>query len=128
MTRLPGILAAVLVGVLAAPAAPVPKALKKKGGPDVTGTIWVSDENEAQLGVVEYTFQEDGKISWRRQGGNQVWTTGSWKQDGDKLWWELNQKYVEYNTTFADGRFEGGALNVRSVKWAINLKPKAEEK
>ncbi len=122
MARLLGVLA-VLIVVSSVPAAPVPKAVKKKS-PDVTGTTWVSDENEVKLGVIEYTFQEGGKLSWHQQGKNDVSTSGSWKQEGEHLYWEVNQKYVDYNVTFKDGQFEGGALNKTKLRWAITLKPK----
>jgi hypothetical protein len=117
----------VLAAAAMASAAPVPKALKPKV-PDVTGMTWVSDENEAKLGVIEYTFLEGGKLSWRTQGQNNVSTRGSWKQDADKLWWEVNDVYVNYNVTFADGRFDGDALNKVNLRWTISLKPKGEGK
>lgn len=127
MTRLLGVLA-VLAVAAAAWAAPVPKSIKQKRAPDVTGTTWVSDETEAKLGVLEYTFLEGGKLSWRTQGQNRTNTNGSWKQDGDKLWWEVNNVYVNYNVTFADGRFDGDALNKVNFRWSISLKPKEEGK
>lgn len=124
MARLLGVLA--VLGVTSAvSAAPVPKALQKKV-PDVTGTTWVSDENEVKLGVLEYTFQEGGKLTWVQQGKNAVSTAGSWKQDGEHLYWEVNGKYVDYNVDFKDGQFEGGALNKTNLRWKITLKPKAE--
>ena len=126
MARLLGVLA-VLSVTSAVSAAPVPKALQKKV-PDVTGTMWVSDENEVKLGVLEYTFQEGGKLTWTQQGKNTVSTAGSWKQDGEHLYWEVNQKYVDYNVDFKNGQFEGGALNKVNKRWAITLKPKAEGK
>lgn len=126
MARLLGVIA-VLAVAASASAAPVPKAFKSKV-PDVTGTTWVSDENEAKLGVIEYTFLEGGKLSWRTQGQNNVSTRGSWKQDADKLWWEVNDVYVNYNVTFADGRFDGDALNKVNLRWTIRLKPKEEGK
>jgi hypothetical protein len=126
MARLLGVLVAILL-VSAVSAAPVPKAAKRKV-PDVAGTTWVSDENEAKLGVIEYTFLDNGTLSWRTQGSNNVNTKGSWKQDGDKLWWEVNDKYVDYNVTFKDGRFDGSALNVVNLRWTISLKPKGEGK
>lgn len=126
MTRLFGVLVASAAFAITVVAAPVPKALKNKT-PDVTGTVWLSDENEAQLGVIEYTFQEGGKLSYTRQGSGAVNTVGSWKQDGDHLYWEVNQKYVDYNADFKDGKFEGSALNVRSKRWTIVLRPKVVE-
>jgi hypothetical protein len=36
----------------------------------------------------------------------------------------VNDKYVDYNVTFADGRFDGSALNVVKLRWTISLKPK----
>ena len=124
MTRLFGVLA-VLTMAATATAAPVPKVLKAKV-PDMTGTVWVSDESEAKLGVIEYTFGEGGKLSWR--SGTNTYTAGSWKQDGDTLYWEVNKRYVDYNTTFADGVFVGEAVNKNALKWKITLKPKEEKK
>ncbi len=126
MTRLLCALA-VLAVVSSLSAAPVPKAVKKKV-PDVTGTTWVSDENEVKLGVLEYTFLEGGKLSWHQVGRNDVSTVGSWKQEGEHLYWEVNGKYVDYDVDFADGQFAGGALNKTKLRWKITLTPKAEGK
>jgi hypothetical protein len=128
MTRSFGVLAVSALLVVSLSAAPVPKSLTRKRVPDLTGTVWVSDENEVQLGVLEYTFGEGGKLTWTKQGGNQVWTAGSWTQDGDHLYWEVNQKYVDYNVDYKDGRFEGQAVNKVSKRWTITLTPKAEGK
>ena len=103
-------LSAVFLVASATAAAPVPKNLKPKV-PDVAGTVWISDETAVSLGVIEYTFLEGGKLSWHQQGKTDVSTRGSWKQDGDKLWWEVNDVYVNYNVTYTDGRFVGEALN-----------------
>jgi hypothetical protein len=107
----------------AAVAAPVPKSLRSKVA-DVTGTVWVSDETAVNLGVIEYTFLEGGKLSWHQVGKNDVSTNGSWRQEGDHLYWEVNQKYVDYNVDFRGGRFEGGAVNKTNTRWTITLRPK----
>jgi hypothetical protein len=125
MTRWLGVLAAFTLTTLTTPAAPVPKSLRSKA-PDVTGTVWVSDETAVNLGVIEYTFLEGGKLSWHRVGKNDVSTAGSWKQEGDHLYWEVNQRYVDYNTDFKGGRFEGGAVNKTNTRWALSLRPKGE--
>lgn len=124
MARLLGAVV-LLVAASAVSAAPVPKALKPKV-PNLVGTTWISNEDEVKLGVIEYTFQEDGKLSWRNQGGSQVWTAGSWKLEGDHLYWEVNQKYVDYNADFVGGQFEGLAVNKNNLRWKITLTPKAK--
>lgn len=128
MTRWLGVLAVLALFGVSLSAAPVPKSLLRKKTPDVTGTVWVSDETAVDLGVIEYTFHEGGKLTWKRNDGNQVWTAGTWKQEGEHLYWEVNQRYVDYNTDFKSGRFEGGALNKTNTRWAISLRPKAEGK
>jgi hypothetical protein len=122
MTRWLGVLAAFTLAALSV-AAPVPKSLRSKA-PNVAGTMWVSDETAVDLGVLEYTFHEGGKLTWKRTDGDQVWTAGTWKQEGDHLYWEVNERYVDYNTDFNGGRFEGGAVNKNNLKWKITLTPK----
>jgi hypothetical protein len=124
MTRLLGAVV-LLVAVSAGSAAPVPKSLRPKA-PNLVGTTWVSDEDEVKLGVIEYTFHEGGKLTWRNRNGTQVWTEGSWTQEGDHLYWEVNQKYVDYNADFAGGQFEGLAVNKNNLRWKITLTPKAK--
>lgn len=124
MARLLGA-AVLLVAASAVSAAPVPKSLKPKA-PSLVGTTWVSNEDEVKLGVLEYTFHEGGRLTWRNQNGAQVWTEGSWRQEGEHLYWEVNKRYVDYDVDFVGGQFEGVAVNKNNLKWKITLTPKAK--
>ncbi len=120
------LLSPLLALLLLAPAlaAPVPKGLKKKC-PDVTGTAWVCDESKADLGLIEYTFCDGGKLT--RHGLNRALADGTWTQDGTSLSWKVNN-FVDYTTEFDGEAFVGGAVNLNKTKWAITLKPKEEKK
>jgi hypothetical protein len=98
-------------------AAPVPKALKKPSVPPVVGTTWTgSNGNDS---TYDYTFHEGGRFTAERNG--RPYSNGTWKQTGDTVEWEFNNRYAVYTVTFKDGRFEGTANNVKGKSWAVTL-------
>lgn len=100
-------------------AAPVPKPLKDKATPSVEGTIWIGEHIGSDLGQLDYIFEEGGKLITRKQGRTHV--AGTWRQDGGKLEFDLNNKYVECSVNFQDGQFEGPARNVKGKTWTVKL-------
>ena len=106
----------VLTGV--AVAAPVPKAIKKSAVPPVAGTSWVG--SNGNTGSFEYTFHEGGQFTAEQNG--RPYSKGTWKQDGDALEWEFNNRYSVYTVTFAKDAFDGTAVNVRGKSWPVTLK------
>jgi len=109
--------AALLVIALAnaAPAAPVPKEILKKPE-SLEGTTWSGD------GVVAptvYTFNKGGGLTYSYQGATH--TAGSWKQDGNKIYWESNNKYCEFDGTFENGTMTGKAHNRPGGQWDLKM-------
>jgi hypothetical protein len=119
MTRLLAF-AVLLVVPFAGSAAPVPKALKAKKVPSVEGTTWVGEHTVSDLNRIDYTFLPEGKLTYRYPNGT-VYTKGSWRQDGEELYLEMNNRYAEYTVTYRDGRFEGDAKNVVGKAWRLTL-------
>ena len=96
-------------------AAPVPKEILKKFE-DLEGTTWSGD------GVVAptvYIFLKGGVLSYSYNGATH--TAGSWKQDGNKIYWETNNKYCEFDGTFENGAMTGKAHNVANGKWDLKM-------
>ena len=110
---------ALLLFTCAALAAPVPKALKKPLAPQVVGTTWVGSNGNG--GSYEYTFNADGTFSAAQNG--RPYSKGNWKQDGDTLEWDFNNRYSVYTVTFASDTFEGTAVNIKGKSWPVTLKP-----
>jgi hypothetical protein len=105
-------------------AAPIPKSIKNQKIPQLAGTIWVS-EDQADLGSVTYTFHEDGKLTYSYgKSGTSTYHDASWKQEGAKVYFECNKKYVEYNGTFEDGVMVMKAANVANNSWTVRIHPK----
>jgi len=113
----------VLLAASVSLAAPVPKALGKKPDvPQVVGTTW--NGSNGGNGTYDYTFNPDGTFS--AGNGGQATTKGTWKQDGESLEWEFNNRYAVYTVTFKDGTFEGTASNIKGKSWPVILKPLAK--
>lgn len=112
---------AVVLFTLPAFAAPVPKAVKKPAVPSVSGTSWLHQGHEH--GPVTYTFEENGRLSYRFEGQEANHECGSWKLDGDTLKWDTHNHYADFTVTFSDGVFTGTAKSVEGKSWAVTLKP-----
>jgi hypothetical protein len=126
MTRMFTLMAALLLGTLAF-AAPIPKAIKTSKVPQLAGTTWVS-EDQADLGCVNYTFHEDGKLTYSYgKNGTSTYNDASWKQDGATVYFECNKKYVEYNGTIEDGVMMMHAANVAKREWDVRIHPKNDK-
>jgi hypothetical protein len=96
-------------------AAPVPKEILKKAE-NLEGTTWSGD------GVVAptvYTFNKGGGLTYSYQGA--IHTAGTWKQDGNKIYWESNNRYCEFDGTFENGTMTGKARNVANGKWDLKM-------
>ncbi len=109
------LIASILFAISAfASAAPVPKELLKVQ--NLEGTTWSGD------GVVAptvYTFDKGGGLTFSYSGTTH--TTGSWKQDGDKIYWETCDRYCEFHGTFAKGAMSGKAHNKPGGHWELRM-------
>jgi hypothetical protein len=119
---------ALVLLVLAVPvvAAPVPKSVKSKV-PDVRGTKWLGELSDPDMSPVEYTFHEDGKLTWHYPKRKQTFTDATWQQTGDTITHRVDDGYAWTTATYKDGGFEGTGTNVRGVTWTEKLTP-AEKK
>lgn len=96
---------------------PPPKA------PNLAGTTWVGQTFEGDTMAIE--FLEGGGMSFSYN--KMTYTNASWTQDGDKITWELNMHYCEFDGSFKDGAIEGNSHNVTGKKWTTRLTRVAKE-
>ena len=99
----------------AAVAAPVPKEVRN-GAERLEGTTWSGD------GVVAptvYTFNAGGGLTYSYNGATH--TVGTWKQDGNKIYWETNGKFCEFDGTFESGAMTGKARNRPGGVWDLKM-------
>ncbi|MEZ6142001.1 MAG: hypothetical protein R3B84_15655 [Zavarzinella sp.] len=101
--------------LLAAPKVPV----KKLAIPQLDGTTWISETFEKRTMLV--TFLPNGIL--RYSYGGTTYENGTWKQTGDTLYWEKNQKYAEFNAKITSEKIEGKCHNVTGLKWETTLVP-----
>ena len=79
----------------------------------VAGTTWVGRDSDGDY--YEYHFQADGALHYQSPSG--FYKNGSWKQDGDGIYMETNNKYAERQGRISGTRMEGNAWNVKDRKW-----------
>jgi hypothetical protein len=115
-------LVVLLLFALPAVAAPVPKGVKKPFVPAVAGTHWHGSKGDDT--TCDYTFHPDGTFSAEQNG--RLYSKGTWKQDGEALEWEFNNRYSVYTVTLKDGTYTGTATNVKGKSWAVTLTPLAK--
>lgn len=107
-------------GVLqACTAAPMLKPLKPEA-PNLAGTTWIGETAEGWAMTLE--FQADGVmvVSYNGMSFNRA----SWKQEKDKLYYEMNSRYLEFNGTITARGIEGASTNKVGKSWTTRLTPK----
>lgn len=113
--------AALLSLILAMPtgAFPVPK----HKCPDFVGTSWVSDDENP----TRYTFEADGVLKYRILSSGPSISKNSWKQDGARVTFELNDHYCDFDGVCdgrtIKGRFRNRASGERDITLTPTVRP-----
>ena len=83
----------------------------------VSGTIWTGMESDGDY--YEFFFMSDGNLHYKSPTG--FWTVATWKQDGNKIYMEFNNRYAEREGTIQGNRMEGDGWNVMGKRWTWSL-------
>jgi len=118
MTR-PAVLA-VLIFAATASADVGPPARFEQEGTRVAGTTWLADDGP--LGQVTYFFEPSGVLVYTYANGTQ-YRNGTWKQQGDQLYFEANQAYREFRAPIRSGKIVGPSWNKAGNHWTTTLTP-----
>jgi hypothetical protein len=116
MFRLPLAVALLVAIGTAAVAAPRLKP-EKKDSPPLAGTSWAGKTAEGWDMTIE--FLPEGKMTVSYNGAS--FNRASWKQAGDKVYYEMNDKYCEFEGKFSGDGVEGETHNVRGKRWTTSL-------
>ena len=90
---------------------------EKSDAPTLAGTSWAGKTAEGWDMTID--FAADGKMTVSYNGMS--YNRASWKQDGDKVSYEMNDRYCEFNGKFVGDAIEGQSHNVAGRKWETRL-------
>jgi hypothetical protein len=108
----------VLAAISAIPTPAAPRLKPEKPTiPPLAGTSWAGKTAEGWDMTI--TFAADGKMTYGYR--NNTHTTASWKQDGDKVYYEMNDRYCEFDGTLAGDVIDGQNHNVQGRTWTTRL-------
>jgi outer membrane biogenesis lipoprotein LolB len=79
----------------------------------VAGTTWAGTDSDGDY--YEFHFQPDGSLHYKSPSG--FYTNGTWKQDGDGIYFEMNRRFAEHKGTIKGNRMEGEAWNTKGHRW-----------
>jgi hypothetical protein len=83
------------------------------------GTKWTGNSYEGREIVLE--FLDDGNVNVTYNGAR-IENAG-WKQDGNKVWFQLNKNYCEFDGLLKGDRIEGRCHNIANTQWDVTLTP-----
>ncbi len=88
----------------------------------VSGTTWTGYDSDGDFN--EYRFMSDGTVKYSKvtyPDGYHSSGAGSWKQNGNTIYMEFNNKYAEYTGTIRGDRMEGNGWNIKGKSWTWYL-------
>jgi hypothetical protein len=85
---------------------------------DLRGTTW-SGYNDAVKANWTVLFEPDGNFSYSYGGAS--YRIGTWKVEGNSLYYETNKKYAEFQGVIVGNTIQGQGWNVAGLRWQILL-------
>lgn len=81
--------------------------------PSIAGTTWAGKDVNDDHYV--FRFLADGTVHYTTPEGS--WKNGTWKQEGDEVYMEMNDRYAERVGTIVGSRMKGRGWNVAGLEW-----------
>ena len=87
----------------------------------IEGTTWRGIDNGREAEVI---FLPNGMATFSYHNGTSIMTNSNvkWSQNGNRVYWEINNKFVEKNGEINGDSFKGGAKNIKGLEWAFIYK------
>lgn len=84
---------------------------------DIRGTSWVGQDFVPNY---QMTFKADGTLSYGYKG--KLNHGGSWIQQGNSVYFEINKKYREFKGSVDADTLQGESWNVTGKRWQTHLR------
>jgi hypothetical protein len=108
----------VLAVLVAGPVLAAPRLKDEKPvAPPLAGTSWTGKTAEGWDMTIEFVDGGGMKVTYNQM----TFTKASWRQDGDKVYYEMNERYCEFEGKFAGDDIEGQTHNVAGRQWDTRL-------
>ncbi len=88
--------------------------------PGVSGTTWAGKDSDGEY--YTYHFLTDGVLHYDTQSDS--WQNGSWEQDGNNIYFEMNNKFSEQYGTIRGNKMKGTGHNTKGHEWTWKAKKK----
>ncbi|MSQ93411.1 MAG: hypothetical protein EXR98_02520 [Gemmataceae bacterium] len=85
---------------------------------DLRGTTW-SGYNDAVKANWTVLFEPDGTFNYSYGGAS--YHIGTWRAEGNSLYYETNKKYAEFQGVIQGNTIQGQGWNVAGLRWQILL-------
>jgi hypothetical protein len=89
---------------------------------NLEGSVWKTQD--AEIGEQIWRFEHAGVLRYNNTRDGQI-RTATWKQEGESLYIEFNNKfaaYREYRATVRTDALQGTASNIMDLKWTWSAK------
>ncbi|HEX3152039.1 MAG TPA: hypothetical protein VHR66_28455 [Gemmataceae bacterium] len=103
-------------------AAPQLKPEKDKEAPAIVGSRWSGKTAEGWDMTID--FNTNGKMTVAYNGTS--FNKASWRQEGDKIYYEMNERYCEFDGKLVGDTITGSTHNVAGKIWQTRLTRVAE--
>jgi hypothetical protein len=83
----------------------------------LAGTHWFGKCYADNFWII---FEPSGIITYGYNGNK--WSNGTWKLEGNNLYFEMNKRYLEFRGTVQGDAIQGEAWNVQGSRWQTHFK------
>ena len=77
------------------------------------GTTWIYNADNKYMTEIE--FLDDKKLAFTELGIRS--TNAHWEQNGNSVYFEINNKYAQYKGTISISTISGEAQNIKGERW-----------
>jgi hypothetical protein len=82
----------------------------------LAGTYWFGTCYVPNFWII---FEPNRTITYGYNGNK--WNSGSWKLEGNNLYFEMNKRYLEFRGTVTGNSIQGEAWNVQGSRWKTSF-------